>query len=148
MWYVILTVVFMWNSTSVDERSVSVWICRRAKGASHFKKRYVHIDIQHIKNIALYHLNEFHLINLTNCSINIYIKNRGIMLPVPFTFISYLHSVHIPITLHKNYAYDIIQNSFKFFDELACRPECRLMRVCSAKKRFGKLYEKKGSAEK
>ena len=32
----------------------------------------------------------------------------------------------------KKDACDINQNSFKLFDESACRPECHLMRGCSA----------------
>ena len=48
----------------------------------------------------------------------------------------------IPITLHlnhqkghvKNDANNIDQNSFKLFDELACRIEWHSMRVCSAQK--------------
>ena len=60
------------------------------------------------------------------------------MFPAPFTFIFYLvYTNYITpgqkeIGPVKNDADDINQNSFKFFDELACRPECRLMRVRSA----------------
>ena len=70
----------------------------------------------------------------------IYIKTsveRCIILPVPFVLIFYLvYTYYItPIQSNwscKNYANNINHNSFKFFDELACRPKCRSMRECSA----------------
>ena len=94
-----------------------------------------------IVSFALTNLIEYHLINLTNWS-NTYIKTsveRGIMFSVPS------HSYFIwckPITLHlynqighvKNNVNNVNQNSFNCFDDLACRPECRSMRVCSARR--------------
>ena len=60
-----------------------------------------------------------------------YMKNsveHGIMLPVPFVIIFYLvYTYYItPVQSNwtwKNDADDINQTSFKFFDELDCRPE-------------------------
>ena len=86
-------------------------------------------------------LIEFYLTNLTNWSKNIYKKNSvesGIMLPVPFVFIFYLVYTYYITHLYNQIDYvetdanDINQNSFEFFGELACRPECHSMRVCSA----------------
>ena len=69
---------------------------------------------------------------------HVYIKNSVecvIMLPVPFVLVFYLVytlRLYNQIGHVKTDANNIKQNDFKFFDELACRPECRSMRVCSA----------------
>ena len=45
----------------------------------------------------------------------------GIMLLVPFVFIFYNQIDHV-----KTDTNNMNQNSLKFFDDLACRPECQI----------------------